>query len=464
MESGNSINNINELNEKKKEQKEQEQEEQEEEIIPVEPSTDFDAEAHLELESDTDDDNLLEQSNQTSSIITTTTTETYSSFNSNNQLIPQSNELINNSNIIDNNLVIENSQSKLLTEKQDLENVFNSSNEEVENLFSGDEGNNQQQEIEENIDIENDNDNDNKSKKKDKKRRNKRNAEGDEIEERDDYDNGNQEKSLEEESEIHFRKQNTSKSKKQRQEEEAQQNENLKNRAADLIDKILYAVERDREAFSQGQPALNKLMLLQEVNLALIQSKMQQLLLEKNILAALQHWLTILSDGTLPNPRIRSTLLMAFKSLKVDREDLENCSILRVITALSRACDRKEKLEWENLMEKWQKVLYYEENDYDSFQSHYLQKRQFDTPTKKKTTSFEVAPIAVADLQTQLTQTPAKVIRKYNPNLISRVSDLELVYHPVSQSLNIDDSFRKRSTPKPKGKLQQILKSGFGKN
>jgi transcription factor SPN1 len=97
------------------------------------------------------------------------------------------------------------------------------------------------------------------------------------------------------------------------------------------------AAEQDAAARAAGQLAVAKLRLLPEVESQLCRVELQQPCLEHNLLGALATWLRPGEDGSLPNLRLRTTLLTICSRLPVDtqeqdgREQLKRSGLGKVI-------------------------------------------------------------------------------------------------------------------------------------
>ncbi|CAD7699616.1 unnamed protein product [Ostreobium quekettii] len=87
-----------------------------------------------------------------------------------------------------------------------------------------------------------------------------------------------------------------------------------------LLDKMDAAAVDDYELLNEGEPALNKLKLLEEVEAAVLQRDLQSALLDGGVLGSLKAWLEPF-NGTLPNERIRSSVLGMLHKLPIDTAD-----------------------------------------------------------------------------------------------------------------------------------------------
>ena len=111
----------------------------------------------------------------------------------------------------------------------------------------------------------------------------------------------------------------------------------LRSEAADLVAEMDVAADQDTAARAAGQLGVAKLRLLEEVERQLCRVELQQLCLDHNLLSALATWLRPGADGSLPNLRLRSSLLALCSRLPVDtqqqdgREQLKRSGLGKVI-------------------------------------------------------------------------------------------------------------------------------------
>jgi len=107
--------------------------------------------------------------------------------------------------------------------------------------------------------------------------------------------------------------------------------------ATDLVAQMGVAVDEDTAARAAGHLAVAKLKLLPEVERALCRVELQLLCLEANVLGALADWLRPGPDGSLPNLRLRASLLGLVARLPVDtaeperREQLKRSGLGKVV-------------------------------------------------------------------------------------------------------------------------------------
>jgi len=128
-----------------------------------------------------------------------------------------------------------------------------------------------------------------------------------------------------------------------------------------FILKMDVAAEEDVNSNKQKEPALNKLKMLPEVAGQLRKKKLQQLFIENSLLVTLQRWLKPLPDGSLPNLKVRQTLLEIlneFKDIPID--DLKESGIGKAVMVLWKhqgETPYNKKLA-KNLIEKWSRPIF----------------------------------------------------------------------------------------------------------
>ena len=102
--------------------------------------------------------------------------------------------------------------------------------------------------------------------------------------------------------------------------DEAQRQE-LSAAAADLVARMQVAADQDASAREEGRVALAKLRMLPEVEQQLRHVDLAPLALEHGLLSVLAAWLRPGEDGSLPNARLRVSLLGLCAHLPIDTRD-----------------------------------------------------------------------------------------------------------------------------------------------
>eukprot|EP00753_Platysulcus_tardus_P018285 PLAT6813.3.p1 GENE.PLAT6813.3~~PLAT6813.3.p1 ORF type:complete len:289 (+),score=127.91 PLAT6813.3:64-867(+) len=87
------------------------------------------------------------------------------------------------------------------------------------------------------------------------------------------------------------------------------------------------AAEADIRAYNAGEPALNKLGMLDKVRLKLAGLDLQHLFLDKDLLGVFNRWLQPMADGALPNLRVRTALIELSSRLPVEKQHLRRSGL-----------------------------------------------------------------------------------------------------------------------------------------
>jgi len=144
-------------------------------------------------------------------------------------------------------------------------------------------------------------------------------------------------------------------------------------RVSKILSKMEKAAMDDLKSNENQQPALEKLKMLEEVEEACIHREMQPLLLNEGLLGVLKSWIEPLADGTLPNIKIRETVLKILLKLPidtadhVDRKNLKISEIGSRVMFLSRIEDetRENKRMAFELVQRWVRPIFEEARQYD---------------------------------------------------------------------------------------------------
>lgn len=132
-----------------------------------------------------------------------------------------------------------------------------------------------------------------------------------------------------------------------------------------LLAQMEVAVEEDLRAFENRKPALNKLRLLARVEEVLAMRKLHGELLDSGLLGVLKAWIEPMPDGTLPNSKIRSSVLNMLTRLPVDcsfedrKEQLKRSGLGRIIMFLSKLPDElpANRRVARELVDKWSRPI-----------------------------------------------------------------------------------------------------------
>eukprot|EP00753_Platysulcus_tardus_P018286 PLAT6813.4.p1 GENE.PLAT6813.4~~PLAT6813.4.p1 ORF type:complete len:314 (+),score=126.55 PLAT6813.4:64-942(+) len=97
--------------------------------------------------------------------------------------------------------------------------------------------------------------------------------------------------------------------------------------AQDFLLAMDNAAEADIRAYNAGEPALNKLGMLDKVRLKLAGLDLQHLFLDKDLLGVFNRWLQPMADGALPNLRVRTALIELSSRLPVEKQHLRRSGL-----------------------------------------------------------------------------------------------------------------------------------------
>lgn len=137
----------------------------------------------------------------------------------------------------------------------------------------------------------------------------------------------------------------------------------IENESVAFLERMMKARDDDLRSFKKGQPALEKIRMLRDVEMMMMKVQYREYLLDNMLLPVFRAWLDRLPDGTLPNVQVRSTLLKILLELPIDEdwvERLESSEGLgKVIHFLSRNEDHEPNRRLaEKIMMKWARPVY----------------------------------------------------------------------------------------------------------
>ena len=132
-----------------------------------------------------------------------------------------------------------------------------------------------------------------------------------------------------------------------------------------LLARMEAALEADRKAFDEGKPALHKLRMLRKTEEAVSNLSYHEPLMHGGILGVLRGWLEPMPDGSLPNSRVRGSVLMMLKKLQVDcanedhKEQLKRSGIGKLVMFLTRVPDEtpENRRLAKSLVEAWSRPI-----------------------------------------------------------------------------------------------------------
>ncbi|CAI5497214.1 unnamed protein product [Closterium sp. Naga37s-1] len=149
--------------------------------------------------------------------------------------------------------------------------------------------------------------------------------------------------------------------------------------------KMLKAAEDDATANRQHRPAINKLRMLPEMLNTLRKKHLQREFLDRGVFSYLKNWLEPLPDLSLPNIKIRTSILELVKELPIDvggsperRRQLKESGLGRVVMFLSKLPEetvQNRKLA-RDLVDMWSRPIFEKSTHYRDLRDDY------DRPTR----------------------------------------------------------------------------------
>lgn len=137
----------------------------------------------------------------------------------------------------------------------------------------------------------------------------------------------------------------------------------IENESVAFLERMMKARDDDLRSFKKGQPALEKIRMLRDVEMMMMKVQYREYLLDNLLLSVFRAWLDRLPDGTLPNVQVRSTLLKILLDLPMDEDWVDRLEssegIGKVVHFLSRNEDHEpNKRIAEKIMMKWARPVY----------------------------------------------------------------------------------------------------------
>lgn len=134
----------------------------------------------------------------------------------------------------------------------------------------------------------------------------------------------------------------------------------------EFLSRMEAAKDVDNENNINGQPALEKLKLLPEVEDILARTFMHRQFLDAGLMGAIRDWLYPLPDGSLPNIRLRTSLLRILDTLPIDthhehrKEQLKRSKLGEMVMFYYKLSDETvpNRKMAKALVEKWSKPIF----------------------------------------------------------------------------------------------------------
>jgi transcription factor SPN1 len=146
----------------------------------------------------------------------------------------------------------------------------------------------------------------------------------------------------------------------------------LKEEAFAFVSSMNEACDADITNNKNSQPALAKIKLLPKVQEMLARLKMHIFLIDCGVLHAVRKWLEPLPDRTLPNIRVRETLLRALEHLPITENHLQESRIGRIVMFLLKNDSETpaNKTLAKKLIDKWSRPVFELSSNWMDLQYH----------------------------------------------------------------------------------------------
>ncbi|GLC34484.1 hypothetical protein PLESTB_001256100 [Pleodorina starrii] len=219
-----------------------------------------------------------------------------------------------------------------------------------------------------------------------------------------------------------------------------------------------YVVARKGPPSAAKIPAISKLKLLPEVEDFLAQRKYHESFLQQGGLGVLKGWLEPYHDGTLPNMRVRTTVLKGLQKLPIDTRHEDHKEMLRksqlgknvmfLFKCNEETSDNRRIAK--ELVHSWSRPIFYDQDAEEAkkllHQQQLLEARRMELERRKDGGEQEGVAAAVAR---------SKAMRIHA--LIPRASKLDYVNNPGAAKDFNDSEVSAAAAAGPKGKQVDVL-------
>jgi len=139
--------------------------------------------------------------------------------------------------------------------------------------------------------------------------------------------------------------------------------------AVAFLSKMDDCAKEDFDAHRDGIPAVRKVAFMAQMEAEFRKEFMHDILIDRGALRSLAQWLAPLSDGTLPNPSVRSAVLRALAMFDCDedfKERLRASGVGKFVMLLSKHSTETlaSKKKCLDLIEKWMRPVYKKSIEY----------------------------------------------------------------------------------------------------
>ncbi|CAF1283347.1 unnamed protein product [Rotaria sordida] len=162
-----------------------------------------------------------------------------------------------------------------------------------------------------------------------------------------------------------------------------------------LIDQMKIATEEDRIFNKSRQPATAKLLLLPTVEQQLCRADLTEIFLDNGILTVFKDWLSPLPDKSLPNIKIRESLIKILQQFGVINADpLRDSGIGKALMYLYKHPreTKENKIKLIKIIHDWARPIFNLDTDYKLLTREERQQRDVDQASLKRQTSLTGKP------------------------------------------------------------------------
>lgn len=156
---------------------------------------------------------------------------------------------------------------------------------------------------------------------------------------------------------------------------------------SELIRRMKEAADEDRNSNLSKQPAIRKISMLPVVEAQLQRSDLHLALLDMNILGAITEWLSPLPDKSLPNLKIRETLLKLLAEFQMISAELLKMSGVgkAVMYLLKHPKETKDnKKIAQRLIQEWARPIFNLNSNYSAMSKEERLERDYSQLPKRK--------------------------------------------------------------------------------
>lgn len=197
-----------------------------------------------------------------------------------------------------------------------------------------------------------------------------------------------------------------------------------------LLDRMKTAAEEDRIFNENRQPATAKLLLLPLLEQHLCRADLTDYFLENGLLSVFKEWLTPLPDNSLPNIKIRDSLIRLLQQFgSVDTEHLRSSGIGKSLMYLYKHPreSKENKLKLIKIIHDWARPIFNLTTDYKVLSREDRERRDADQASLKRQTS-------------------------QSGKNKSRSADVDLPFVSKNDEANQDDDCPRARVPRPSNK------------